>query len=44
MGANMVRRLIKTGHDGVVFDVSPQAVAGVGPGEGGWRLLAGGSC
>jgi len=27
MGANMVRRLIKTGHSCVVFDRSPQAVA-----------------
>src|SRR6202166_2191529 len=27
MGANMVRRLIKKGHDCVVFDRSPQAVA-----------------
>jgi 6-phosphogluconate dehydrogenase len=27
MGANMVRRLIRNGHDGVVFDRSPQAVA-----------------
>ncbi len=27
MGANMVRRLIKDGHDCVVFDVSPDAVA-----------------
>jgi len=27
MGANMVRRLIRGGHDCVVFDVSPQAVA-----------------
>src|SRR5260370_1494783 len=26
MGANMVRRLIKAGHDGVVFDVSRKAV------------------
>src|SRR5260221_11493353 len=26
VGANMVRRLIKAGHDGVVFDVSPKAV------------------
>src|SRR5260370_37828373 len=25
-GANTVRRLIKAGHDGVVFDVSPKAV------------------
>src|SRR5438067_5873973 len=27
MGANMVRRLLKGGHDCVVFDMSPQAVA-----------------
>jgi 6-phosphogluconate dehydrogenase len=27
MGANMVRRLIKRGHDCVVFDMSPKAVA-----------------
>jgi 6-phosphogluconate dehydrogenase len=26
MGANMVRRIIKAGHDGVVFDVSPKSV------------------
>jgi 6-phosphogluconate dehydrogenase len=26
MGANMVRRLIKAGHEGVVFDMSPKAV------------------
>jgi 6-phosphogluconate dehydrogenase len=26
MGANMVRRLLKAGHDGVVFDVSPKAI------------------
>ena len=26
MGANMVRRLIKGGHDCVVFDMSPTAV------------------
>jgi 6-phosphogluconate dehydrogenase len=26
MGANMVRRLIRAGHDGVVFDRSPKAV------------------
>jgi 6-phosphogluconate dehydrogenase len=25
MGANMVRRLLKAGHEGVVFDVSPKA-------------------
>src|SRR5712671_2258245 len=27
MGANMVRRLLKTGHDCVVFDMSPAAVS-----------------
>jgi 6-phosphogluconate dehydrogenase len=27
MGANMVRRLLKAGHDGVVFDMSSKAVA-----------------
>ena len=27
MGANMVRRLMKSGHQCVVFDVSPKAVA-----------------
>src|SRR5215470_15537700 len=27
MGANMVRRLLKGGHECVVFDMSPQAVA-----------------
>ena len=26
MGANMVRRLLKGGHECVVFDISPQAV------------------
>ena len=29
MGANMVRRLLKTGHDCVVFDMSPAAVGEV---------------
>src|SRR3984893_7554391 len=29
MGANMVRRLLKAGHEGVVFDVSPKAVEGL---------------
>jgi 6-phosphogluconate dehydrogenase len=29
MGANMVRRLIKGGHDCVVFDMSPKAVQGL---------------
>jgi 6-phosphogluconate dehydrogenase len=27
MGANMVRRLMRAGHEGVVFDVSPDAVS-----------------
>src|SRR6201989_3698273 len=27
MGANMVRRLMRGGHDCVVFDVSPEAIA-----------------
>ena len=27
MGANMVRRLLKAGHDADVFDMSPRAVA-----------------
>ena len=30
MGANMVRRLIKAGHECVVFDRSPEAVADLG--------------
>ena len=34
MGANMVRRLIKGGHECVVFDMSPKAVARAGQGEG----------
>ncbi len=29
MGANMVRRLIRKGHNSVVFDVSPKAVEGL---------------
>jgi len=29
MGANMVRRLLKNGHQCVVFDMSPKAVAGL---------------
>jgi 6-phosphogluconate dehydrogenase len=33
MGANMVRRLMRGGHDCVVYDVSPDAVAGLA-GEG----------
>jgi 6-phosphogluconate dehydrogenase len=36
MGANMVRRLIKKGHNCVVFDRSPKAVDDLadGPGSG----------
>ena len=42
MGANMVRRLMRKGHDCVVFDVSPDAVAGlVGEGSTGSRLAGG---
>jgi 6-phosphogluconate dehydrogenase len=33
MGANMVRRLMRAGHEGVVYDVSPDAVGQLG-GEG----------
>jgi 6-phosphogluconate dehydrogenase len=29
MGANMVRRLLRAGHECVVFDMSPKAVAGL---------------
>ena len=29
MGANMVRRLIKKGHDCIVFDTSPKTVSEV---------------
>ena len=41
MGANMVRRLLKAGHEGVVFDVSPKAVEDAGPGESGRLFHAG---
>jgi 6-phosphogluconate dehydrogenase len=37
MGANMVRRLLKGGHQCVVFDMSPKAGQGVGEGESGRR-------
>ncbi len=30
MGANMVRRLLKSGHSCVVFDMSPKAVEELG--------------
>jgi len=40
MGANMVRRLIRHGHDAVVFDMSPEAVARlVGEGASGGDSL-----
>ncbi len=41
MGANMVRRLIGGGHECVVFDRSPQAVAEPGQGPGRRRRVAG---
>ena len=34
MGANMVKRLLNGGHECVVFDRSPQSVAGTGKGQG----------
>ena len=41
MGANMVRRLLKAGHEAVVFDMSPQAVdALAGDGAVGAKSLA----
>ncbi len=42
MGANMVRRLLKGGHECVVFDMSPKAVAELVEGKGARRRLAGG--
>ena len=44
MGANMVRRLIKNGHDCVVFDRSQQAVSASGQRERGWRSFSCGPC
>ena len=40
MGANMVRRLIKGGHECVVFDMSPQAVADARERERHRRVIA----
>ncbi len=41
MGANMVRRLMKGGHEGVVFDMNPQSVAQMkGEGARGAATLA----
>src|ERR1700751_1551933 len=34
MGANMVRRLVARGHEGVAFDRSPAAVADLAKGKG----------
>ena len=42
MGANMVRRLLKGGHECVVFDMSAKAVAELVEGEGHRHRLAGG--
>ena len=41
MGANMVRRLMKGGHECVVFDTSPQAVAALAAGRRDRRRVAG---
>ena len=41
MGANMVRRLLSDGHECVVFDMSPEAVAELVEAEGGRRVVAG---
>ena len=35
MGANMVRRLLRGGHECVVFDMSPKAVEELVHGKGG---------
>ena len=40
MGANMVRRLMKNGHECVVYDRSADAVKELA-GRRGWRFLAG---
>ena len=42
MGANMVRRLLKGGHQCVVFDMSAEGGGRAGEGEGERRRLAGG--
>ena len=42
MGANMVRRLIKAGHECVVFDRSPKAVEDLVQGEGSRGVLLAG--
>ncbi len=42
MGANMVRRLMKAGHECVVFDMFPQGGGRAGEGEGGRIVLAAG--
>ena len=38
MGANMVRRLLKAGHDLVVYDVNPAAVKQLA--DWGWKVIA----
>jgi len=42
MGANMVRRLLKGGHQCVVFDMSAKAVAELAKGKGCRHRFAGG--
>ena len=44
MGANMVRRLLKRGHQCVVFDRSPTAVTELTEEKAHWVLLARGIC
>ena len=44
MGSNMVRRLLRGGHECVVFDMNPESVKqlegeGVGEGEGCWSFF-----
>ena len=41
MGANMVRRLVRHGHQCVVFDMSPNAVAELEGQRDGKRLTGG---
>ena len=40
MGANMVKRLLKGGHQCVVYDMSQKAVDGVGSGKSRRGLVA----
>ena len=42
MGANMVRRLLRDGHECVVYDINPASVAALVDGRRDRRGLAGG--